>query len=280
MGEAQGPLRELFERHRLSPAQRRIARYLLEHAAEAVFLTTTDIAERVGVSQPSVTRFASALGFSGFPEFRDRIRAALAAPASDMTADDHNDLQRLVGTEIANLEALRDGLADPAAVRALGARLAVSRPLPVVGLRISAPLAGLFGYFAAKVLPDVRVFDTGGSTLTDGLARAADSGADWVLAFGLPRYPRELHDALCWARRRGLRIALVTDQPISAVAELADELVVAPVGAGFAFDSQAAPMVLCMMVLHTLLEALPTEEQARLEDFEATAAQREIFLAD
>ena len=63
-------LRTLFDRPRLSPGQRRIAQYLIEHIAEAAFLSITDLADRVGVSQPSVTRFASAVGFSGYPALR------------------------------------------------------------------------------------------------------------------------------------------------------------------------------------------------------------------
>jgi len=42
----------LFQRHRLSPAHRRIARFLLEHPAEAVFLTALGLGQRAQVSQP------------------------------------------------------------------------------------------------------------------------------------------------------------------------------------------------------------------------------------
>lgn len=275
-----GSLHELFGRHRLSPAQRRVARYLLEHAGEAVFLSTTDIAERVGVSQPSVTRFATALGFAGFPEFRERMRAALGEEPKRQAGAHAGDLQRLVGTEIANLEALRDALGDESQVRNVAAGLAGSRPLPVVGVRTGAPLAGLFAYFAAKVLPDVRLLDHGGSVLTDGLIRAADYGATWLLAFALPRYPSELVEPLTWARERGVKVALVTDQPIGPVAELGDAVLAAPVGEQFAFDSSAAPTVLTMVLLHAILDALPTREQARLDEFETTAARRGIFWTD
>jgi hypothetical protein len=68
-------LRELFDGPRLSPGQRRIAQYLIEHITEAAFLSITDLAERVGVSQPSVTRFAAAVGFSGYPALRERLQA-------------------------------------------------------------------------------------------------------------------------------------------------------------------------------------------------------------
>ncbi|GAA3309435.1 hypothetical protein GCM10020295_74080 [Streptomyces cinereospinus] len=75
-------LRALFDQPRLSPGQRRIAQYLIEHITEAAFLSITDLADRVGVSQPSVTRFAGAVGFTGYPALRERLQAiALGALA-------------------------------------------------------------------------------------------------------------------------------------------------------------------------------------------------------
>lgn len=274
-------LREIFRGHRLSPAQRRIARFLLEHSDEAVFLTSIDIAERVGVSQPSVTRFAFALGFEGFPEFRAELRSsARTFSGRPVGAAARNPIQTLVDSEIRDLELLRDSLADLTTLERIGQALAGSRPLPILGLRVSAPLAHYVGYFAAKVHPDVRVLDYAGSALEDGLSRAVDAGATWLLAIGLPRYPRDLSDGMTWARDRGLRIALVTDQPIGDLVDLADEVVTAPVSADFAFDSQAAPSVLCAALLQTMLAALPREQQARLDEFERTAAERRIFLTD
>ncbi|WP_308249973.1 MurR/RpiR family transcriptional regulator [Sphaerisporangium fuscum] len=274
-------LRELLEGHRLSPSQRRIARYLLERPREAVFLNSNDIAEAVGTSQPSVTRFAFALGFTGFPEFRDDLRAALRdgqSPSAEPAG--LNAVQAMVTSEIRNLELLRDGLGDTRRLAEVAAGLAASRPLPVVGLRVSAPLAHLFGYLAAKAHPDVRVIDAPGSTLEDRLSRASEAGASWLLAFGLPRYPRELRDGLVWARRVGLRVALVTDHSVGGLAEHADVVLTAPVSSQFAFDSQAAPAVLCAALVHSMIYALPTSEQASIEEFENTAAERRLFLPE
>ncbi|MFG3440299.1 MurR/RpiR family transcriptional regulator [Nonomuraea sp. NPDC047897] len=272
-------LRELVEGHRLSPAQRRIARYLLDRPERAVFLTSVDIAEAVGISQPSVTRFAFALGFTGFPEFRDHLRAALRDGQQPAAGPAPHPVQAMVDSEIRNLELLRDGLGDTRLAE-VAAELAASRPLPVVGLRVSAPLAHLFGYLAAKAHPDVRVIDTPGSTLEDRLSRAAQAGATWTLAFGLPRHPRELREGLIWARRAGLRVALVTDHSVGALAEHADVVLTAPVSSQFAFDSQAAPSVLCAALVHSMVYALPTQEQAAIEEFENTAAERRLFLPD
>ncbi|MFC6086003.1 MurR/RpiR family transcriptional regulator [Sphaerisporangium aureirubrum] len=274
-----GRLQEIVRGHRLSPSQRRIVRYLLERPREAVFLTGNDIAEAVGISQPSVTRFAFALGFSGFPEFRDHLRAALR-DGRQAEPPGLNPVQAMVDSEVRNLELLRDGLADTGRLAEVGAALAASRPLPVVGLRVSAPLAHLFGYLAAKAHPDVRVVDAPGSVLADRLSRAADAGATWVLAFGLPRHPRELLEGLVWARGAGLRVALVTDQSVGALVEQADAVLVAPVSSHFAFDSQAAPTVLCAALVHSMIGALPVREQASIEHFEDGAARRRLFLSD
>jgi DNA-binding MurR/RpiR family transcriptional regulator len=274
-------LQELLRERRLSPSQRRIARYLFAHADEAVFLTSLEVAARAGVSQPSVTRFAAALGFAGFPEFRAALRASALAPRRPSEAgSERNELQAFVQAEIRGLEAVRDRLADFESMRALAAQLAASRPLPVVGLRVSAPAAAHFGYLAARVLPDVRVLDRAGSLLADGLAAAARAGATWLLAIALPRHPRELLDALEHARACDLRIALICDAPVGPLAELADEVVAVPVTAELAFDSPALPSVLLTVLLHLMVESLGPEGHAALEQFDASAQERGVFIDD
>ncbi|OSC51039.1 MurR/RpiR family transcriptional regulator, partial [Streptomyces sp. 4F] len=107
-------LRTLFDRPRLSPGQRRIAQYLIEHLTEAAFLSITDLADRAGVSQPSVTRFASAVGFSGYPALRERLQSIALGGRGGVPAEENrgNELQAAVDAEIENLENLRRDFAD------------------------------------------------------------------------------------------------------------------------------------------------------------------------
>ena len=62
-----GTLVELFSGHELTRSQRKVAQYILENAPEVVFLSASELADKTDVSQPSISRFAQAIGLSGYP---------------------------------------------------------------------------------------------------------------------------------------------------------------------------------------------------------------------
>jgi DNA-binding MurR/RpiR family transcriptional regulator len=277
-------LLELFDGQRLTPAQRRIARCLVDNAGQAGYLSSGDLATLAGVSQPSVTRFATALGFDGYHSLRDEIRVTFDGYAHRPPRDDEpaeaetNQFQQALSAEIANLQRLADALADPKPLAEAGRLLLGSRPLPVFGMRAARALATAFTYFAAKVHPDVRLLHEHGSLLADRLDQARAAGAVAMLAFVLPRYPREAVDALREARAAGLTVVTVTDSPVSPAAAESDLVLAAPVGSRLVFDSHSAPTAMVTMLLQAMCDAAPTETQARLESFERSAATRQVFL--
>lgn len=281
---AMSPVLSLFDGHRLTPAQRRIAQCLVEQEAAAAYLSSAELADLAQVSQPSVTRFAMALGFDGYPSLRRRLRdligpgrAACPQPAG-AARHGRNEWQRALAAETHNLARLSELLADRQPIAEAGKLLAASRPLPVLGLRASAPVASYFSYFAAKVHPDVRLLDQGGSLLADRLEQARAAGASAMLAVVLPRYPRESLDALREARSAGLSVVAITDTAVSPVVGLCELVLPAAVGSRLVFDLQAAPMAMCTVLLQALCDAVPAQAQARLETFEQAAARRQVFL--
>lgn len=270
---------QLFHGARLTPTQRRIAHSLVEHAAKAAYLSAAEVADLAGVSQPSVTRFAMALGYSGYPALRRELRELTDAGPDAAASTEGNAMQLAVRAEAEHLARLHDQLARLDDVERAATLLAASRPLPVLGLRAAAPLAGYFGYFAAKVHPDVRVLDTGGTSLLDRLDQARAAGAGAMLAVVLPRYPRESLDAIAEARRAGLAVVAITDSAVSPVAEAADVVLPAAVGTQLVFDLHTGPMAMAMVLLQAICDAAPEQAQRRLEEFEAMAARRHIFSA-
>ncbi len=279
-GMSEGPaarLQQLFEGHRLTPTQRRIAHCMVRRAADVPFLSSVELAELAGVSQPSVTRFAVALGFDGYPALRRHLREVAPAAAQAAVETSYNEYQQAVRAEIENLQHLAGLLADPGPVENAGRLLAASRPLPVLGLRAASSQARGFAYFAAKVHPDVRLLDEGGTMLADRIDAALRAGASALLCFALPRHPKEVVEALAYAQSAGLTVVTVADSAFAPVAKYSDLLIPAAVGTGLAFDTACAPMLLGRVLLEAMCDDLP-DAQARLEEFDARAAARGLFV--
>ncbi|MFI7126514.1 MurR/RpiR family transcriptional regulator [Nonomuraea sp. NPDC050153] len=252
--------------------QRRIALYLTEHLDEAIFLSSVELAERAGVSQPSVTRFAMVLGFAGYPELRQALRPLVLGGAV-VEQPQESLLRGAIDCEIRNLAIVRERLAA-FPLKELGEQLAATEPLPVVGLRVSCGLATTFAYYARRIHPDVRLLTHGGSELVDGLHAARRAGAEWVVAVVLPRYPAEAVQALEYAEKLGLRVAAITDK-----SDFPAEIVLdAPVGDRLVFDSHAAPLALAMALVEAMADAAPLRTQARLEEYERMTDETGTFL--
>lgn len=268
---------ELFAAVHLSPTQRRIARSILAGLPETAFLSSVQLAERAGVSQPSVTRFAVALGFARFSELQAALRRhVLAGPPGSAEAVRRHEEHRALVEEAANVRSLAATI-DSAGLADLGHALALSTPLVVFGLRNSAFIAEQVGYLARRIHPDVRVVTSTDATAFDALLQARSVGATWLLGFVMPRYPTHAVESLRYARELGLRSAVITDGPLVPFAADVDVLLAAPVGRSLVFDSHAAPHVLGMLVLHAMADGIPQRTQQRLEAYERMVQGQHLF---
>jgi DNA-binding MurR/RpiR family transcriptional regulator len=258
--------------HRLSPTQRRVAQSFIDTLPDAAFLSASEVALRAGVSQPTVTRFAATLGFATYADFRASLRQAILGgagsegPGPDPVEPVDAVDRAPIAEARANLAALADTLGSPA-MEAAVATLAGATTLGVVGIRASAALAAYAGYFARRIVDDVRVV-TDGDSVGDTLVEMAASGAPAALVFAMPRYPASTVRALRHARELGVPTVLVVDTPFVDFASTASHVLVAPVGTGMVFDSHAAPVVLAMALLDGIAGVHPRRTQERLEAHE------------
>lgn len=277
-----GRMPDVYERltnARLSPAQRRIARFIIDHRESAAFLTSESIARQVGVSQPSVSRFAAALGYARFSDFKRALQkwSRLEAMASAAPSDSISPLMEAITAEAANLQWLGQSATVGDQIERVGAALMSSPRLLVIGLRISRSFAQHFAYLGAKVHPNLSVIDRGDTEAKERLAKAVSEGATWCLAFILPRYPREACDLVRYAREIGLRVAVLSDESFATVGHEADELITVRLGSGLLFDTSAAMNIASSALLHAMADSDPSRSQEGLERFERHAVDLAVF---
>ena len=108
----------------LSPNDRRIAAWLLEHESEAPFQTAESLARGAGVSKAAVVRFGSRLGFGGYAGLSEAMAGAASQRLSRQggagrAAPHGHLLDRWLSACLGDLEATRaaipDGLLDSVA---------------------------------------------------------------------------------------------------------------------------------------------------------------------
>ncbi|QIZ39091.1 MurR/RpiR family transcriptional regulator [Saccharopolyspora sp. ASAGF58] len=268
-----------FRSARLSPAQRRIARYIVDHRDAAAFLTSESIAQQVGVSQPSVSRFAAALGYARFSDFKRALQKWARSEMSTLAPQsvDASPLYEAISAEIANLQWLGNSAGLGEQISRVGAAIMSSKPLPVVGLRFSRSFAEHFAYLGAKVHSGISVIDRGDTQAKESIARAYSQGATWCLFFILPRYPREACELVRYARQMGLKVAVLSDESFATVGHEADELITVRLGSGLLFDTSAAINIMSSALLHAMADSSPGSSQEGLERFERHASDLEVF---
>ncbi|MBT8101618.1 MAG: SIS domain-containing protein [Gammaproteobacteria bacterium] len=67
---------------RLSPSERRVGQWILEHPKETANITLARLARECGTSEPTVVRFCRHVGLGGFRELAIRLTEALSSPAT------------------------------------------------------------------------------------------------------------------------------------------------------------------------------------------------------
>ena len=266
-------LRHLASGTKLSPTSRRILALLLEHPQQLAWLTARELAERVGVSQPSVSRLAASLGFDGYGALRDHLRSVLVDDvASPCGSRGETHAQAVVAEEarhVAETARIVDGVVQ---AEGIAAALVASKPLVVAAVRASAYLGEYFTYLAAKVHLHVLSVAQGDSKSLDVLLGAKAAGADVLLVVCMPRYPSEMIRMIQSAAGMGYRIALVCDRAMPPIPGVEPTWSLAlPVGSGLTFDAHPAVLVALGLLVDAMCEADPLTAESRMEMLDEAA---------
>ena len=152
---------------RLSKSHRRIAEYITANYDKAVFMTAARLGECVGVSESTVVRFASALGYEGYPQLQRSLQELVS---HRLTAnqrfervteiDPRNVLSTVLKSDAQNLHATLEEL-DPAVFENVVSRILSARSVYVIGLRSAAPLAQFLVNYLRYMFDHVRLVSGG-----------------------------------------------------------------------------------------------------------------------
>lgn len=235
---------------KLSKGHKKLVKYISENYDKAAFMTASRLGETVGVSESTVVRFATEMGFKGYPELQKELQQMIK---SKLTAVQRMEVSsNLIGEDNAikkvlngDVELIRDTLESVSEVEFKKAVEIINKAkrIYILGVRSSAALASFLYFYLNPVFENVILIDTSsGSEMFEQMFRIGED--DVCVAISFPRYSKQTINALRFINDRGTKIIAITDSNVSPIAEYADTLLVAKSDMVSVVDSLVAPLSL------------------------------------
>lgn len=251
---------------RLSKGHRRIVEYIVEHYDKAVFMTASRLGEKVGVSESTVVRFASALGYEGYPQLQKALQELVrhrltAVQRFEMVSEiEQNAILRTVLK--ADMQNIRTTIeeCDPEAFERVVECLLAAKNIYILGVRSSAPLAQFMGYYLHFIFENVRVVGEGVNDIFEQISRI--SAGDVLMGVSFPRYSTRTLEAMTFAKKRGASVIGLTDGPMSPLHEVSTLCLTARTDMASFVDSLSAPL----SMINALIVALGLRRKKQLSE--------------
>ena len=258
-------LRETIRNANLTKTQKMIAKYILDHSADACFMTSTEIALKLGVSESSVIRFSRSLGYSGFMDFQKALRkdyqdkvlsisSSITVPSQRIAKraklnDNAEYLKRHLKNSAKNLESIFVNNTiqtfEEAADTIIG-----SKHKYIVCSRGNSCLGDYFLLYLKHMVPNVEMTNATPISPIDHICNISKD--DCLIIFSFPRYSSMDKLTAKMAQEAGAKIIVITDKPSALLSEYASVLLTAPVNSNNFFNSMVAPQFAAEILLDVI----------------------------
>jgi DNA-binding MurR/RpiR family transcriptional regulator len=212
----------------LGPQAERVAHVLVRAPQFASYASAREVAERAGVNVSTVVRTAQQLGFDGWPQLREELRARYLASVSsgELSASPAADpAAQMLRQDATNITALAtpDNLA---AIRATARAVKAARRTLVISSGSGAGPAHILSYLGTIAGHDIQL--ALGSATSQAVHVARLEPGDCLITINIWRLTRTLRGLTRLARERGATVSVLTDLGSSPLAEYADHLGAGP----------------------------------------------------
>lgn len=266
-----------------SKGQRLIASYILEHYDTAAYMTAYTLGETVGVSESTVVRFATELGFSGYPRLqkamqelvRSNLTSVQRVDVTRARMRDDEVLDKVMSYDIANLRQTLAEL-DPVVFEASVDALVSARRVYIFGAGSCRALANFLAYYLKMLLPDVRLISASGETeMLEEMFPISEEDA--IIGISFPRYSARAVKAMHFAHSRGARVIAVTDSTRSPIADFATYLLLAHSDMAALVDSLVAPMSVINALTIAISLRRMEDNRERLSELESLWETYQVY---
>lgn len=233
-----------------STGQRRIANYIINSYDKAAFMTASKLGLKVEVSESTVVRFATELGYEGYPAMqralqemvRNRLTALQRIEVSNNRMANQDIPSMVMHADAENIRLTLDGLNREAFEQTVEA-IVTARKVYIVGVRSASALSDFLGFYLNMAMENVVVVHVNSfSELFEQIIHIGEG--DVLIGISFPRYSKRTVKGMRYAKDQGATTIAITDSEVSPLAELADHTLMARSDMISFVDSLVAPLSL------------------------------------
>lgn len=258
----------------LSKGQKRIAAYILENYDKAAFMTANKLGKTAQVSESTVVRFATELGYDGYPTMQkalqEIIRGKLTSIQRIQASDDQMNDTDILGTVMQrDMNSIHTAIeqVDRSEFNRVVDKLVQAEHIYLLGVRSSSFLAGYLNFYFHLIFQNVTLVQNfSAGEIFEQLVRIGPK--DVLVGISFPRYSKMTLNAVHFARDRGAEVIAITDSRMSPLYQLASASLLVRSDMISMVDSMAAPLSL----LNALIVAVGRQKK---EDISHTYAELE-----
>ncbi len=242
----------------MSKGHKAIANYIIESYDKAAYMTAARLGEETGVSESTVVRFTTELGFDGYPHFQSVLKEELKSKLTSVQRLEYTErfddaasaVRDIMKSDMDNLKETIAGLDDNEMERAVDAILG-ARKIYIMGLRSSAPLSAFMHFYMTLLFDDVVHIHSNSTNEVFEQIMPISSG-DVMIGISFPRYSQRTVNSMEYAKKKGATVLAITDKDNTAMTEYADIKLFAKSSMASFVDSLSAPLSLINALLVTL----------------------------
>ena len=271
---------------RMSKSQRKIANYIQTEYEQAVFMTAAQLGKALNVSESTVVRFASALGYKGFPQFQRELENCVKGKLSSIQRIDEkygksSESEILNSVLSADIEKIRDTIENlnPAAFDLAVDYLLEAKTVYIMGLRSNEPLARFLHFYLNMVRQNVVLVNTTSVTETfEQMLRIGEE--DCFVGISFPRYSMRTLKAMEFANDRNAKVIAITDSVHSPMNLYSSCNLFARSDMVSIVDSLVAPLSVINALVVALCLRAPDAIRRDLEMLEEVWNNYQVYLND
>lgn len=234
----------------LSKGQKRIAAYILSDYDKAAFMTASKLGKLVGVSESTVVRFASQLGYDGYPAMqralqeivRSKLTSIQRIQASNDTLFSADVVASVLHRDMDTIRQAIEGI-DRSAFETVVDKLMSARHIYILGVRSSSFLAGYLHFYLHLIFENVTLVTTNSAgDILESILRIGPG--DVLVGISFPRYSQSTVKGVRYAHDRGADVVSITDSELSPLYPLSSVALMARSDMISFVDSLVAPFSL------------------------------------